>query len=179
MLLEGVKNILNQQKFECALIPATKNIQVDQLLVFLSLDAKKRERVLEIFSRQQEFIPEQKLPEGVNPPHRLEFRVKLPFKVQDFALNQVASLLHYINPLLDLPGFELNELEGIVSYRYVWIMEPALRTQPLIMSIVGAIMLNLGLFETTIESLADGKATFNDLLSDIVKMAESIKNSKH
>ena len=175
MVLEIIKKKLEAEKFECAINPANSEFPLDRLIVFLALDMKERERMLEIFGGQQQFSPELMLPEAATLPYRLHFRVKLPFKVQDTAQNQVASLLLFLNQLIDLPGFELNELEGQVTYRYVWITEQTLITQNLIMSIVGAIMLNLGLFAETIESIADGKVTFNDLLSQIVKMSETAK----
>jgi hypothetical protein len=37
---------------------------------------------------------------------------------------------------------------------------------------MGAIMLNLGLFSETIESLADGQMSFNDLLTQITQIAD-------
>lgn len=178
MVLEMIKKILEQEQFECAITSATAAFPLDRLIVFLALDMKKRERMLEIYGIQQQVSPGLMLPETATFPYHLQFRVILPFKVQDMALNQVASLLLYLNQLIDLPGFELDELEGQVTYRYVWISEPALITPSLIMSIIGAIMLNLGLFAETIESLADGKVSFNDLLSQIVKISEGAKTSK-
>lgn len=176
MVLEIVKKILDDEKFECTLAPPSAGFPLEHLIVLLAIDRKKRERILEIVASPQQFSPEFVVPEAATFPYRLQFQVKLPFKVQDLALNQVASLLHFLNQLIDLPGFELNELEGQVIFRYVWLTEPALITASLIMGIMGAIILNLGLFAETIESLADGKKSFNDLLSQIVKMSETAQD---
>lgn len=175
MILESIKKILDSEKFECTLIPAKEAFPLDRLLVFLALDAKKRERSLEIFAIQQQLSPEYLLPKGAAIPFRLQFRSKLPFKVEDRALSQVGSLLLFVNQLIDLPSFELNELEGEVLYRYVWMMEESSITPTLVMSLFGSIMLNLGLFAGTIESLAEGKITFNELLAQLVKLNKSNK----
>lgn len=173
MILNLIKEILEKEDFECTLAQATEQIPLDRLLVFLGLSAKKQERMLEIIASQQQVSPEFTLPKTTALPYRLQFRIQLPFKVQDKALSQVASLLLFLNQFIDLPGFELNELEGQVLYRYVWIIEPSSISSTLIMSIIGATMLNLGLFAETIESLADGKMSFNDLLSQIINIAET------
>lgn len=177
MELGEIKKILDKEAFECALTPPTAVCPFERLLVFLALDMNKRERILEISLGQQQISPELKLSKEAKFPLRLEFRVKLPFKVQDMALSQVAHLLHFLNQRVDLPGFELNELEGEVFYRYVWLTEPEFITPSLIMNIVGAVMLNLGLFSETIESLAEGKISFNDLLSQIISITENAKAS--
>lgn len=168
MVLEKIKKILEDEDFECALTPASKAFPVDQLRAFLTLDNKKRERILEIFGIQL-------ASKEASLPCRLHFQTKLPFKVQDNALGDVAFLLHYVNQLIDLPGFELNELEGAVLYRYVWIIEENFITSSLILSIFGSFMMNLGLFADMIESVAEGKVSFNALLEEIVKVSEASK----
>ncbi len=173
MVLESVKKILEKEEFDCALASATEQIPFDRLLVFLGLDPKERERFLEIIASQQPVSPEFMLPKAASLPLRIQFRVQLPLKVQNLALNQVASLLLFLNQFIDVPGFELNELEGQVLYRYVWIIHPSAIDATLLLSVIGSIMLNLGMFSDTIESLADGKVSFNDLLSQIIKIAET------
>lgn len=172
MVLEKVKEILEEEEFECALSPSTPEFPADRLLVFLALDPKKRERMLEIAAGQQQAGVEFMIPQAAAMPYRIQFTVKLPFKVIDSALSQVASLLHFINQFIDLPGFELNEMDGEVIYRYVWIISPSVIDAALMMSIVGSMMLNLSLFSENIESLADGRMSFNDLLTQLVKISE-------
>jgi hypothetical protein len=175
MVLEKIKKILEEEEFECTLAQATEQFPSDRLLVFVGLDVKGRERMLEIIAGQQQISPEFVLPKAKILPYRLQFRIQLPFEVQDIALNQVASLILFLNQFIDLPGFELNELEGKVLYRYVWIMQPSSIDETLIMSIMGGVILNIGMFSETIESLADGKISFNDLLSQIIKISDAAR----
>jgi hypothetical protein len=178
MVLKEIQKILEKEEFICSFSPATEKIPVERLLVFLNLDLKKRERMVEISAAQQQTSPDFLISQPVSLPYRLQFRLSLPFKVEDIALNQVASMLLFLNQFIDLPGFELDELNGQVIYRYVWIIKPEAIDASLIMSIMGAIMLNLSLFGETIESLAKGEMSFNDLLSHIVTLIEQTRPKK-
>lgn len=177
MILDQLKDILEKESFECALTPATSKIPFKRLLVVLDLDDKKRERLVEIIAYEQKMSPEFALPQSSALPYRLQFRIDLPFKVQNLALSQVSSLLLFVNQLLDLPGFELNELEGRVSYRYVWIAQAPSLDPLSVMSIMGTLILNLALFADTIETLANGQITFNDLLAQIIQNVEASRKS--
>lgn len=171
MVLDRMKALLEDEEYGCTLAPPTEDLPLERLFVFLGFDDQKRERLLEISATQQPTSPEFSVPNGETLPIRILFKVLLPFKVKNTALNQVASLILFLNQMLDLPGFELNELEGRILYRYVWITHPKSIDKILLMSIIGGVMLNLGLFAGTIESLADGRMTFNELLEKIVKMS--------
>lgn len=170
MVLKEIQNLLEKEDFSCSIFSANKKAPLDCLSVFLGLDIKKRERILEIIASQQPISPEFTLPQGALTPYRIQFRIELPFKVQDLALNQVASFILFLNQFIDLPGFELDELNGQVVYRYVWIIKAEAIDSPLIMSIMGSVLLNLSLFSETIESLANGSMTFNELLSQITSL---------
>jgi len=170
MILKEIQKILEKNEFICSFFQMDNQAPFDRLLVFLGLDLKKRERMLEVIAVEQPIPPEYILPQSTPLPSRIQFRTELPFQIQDIALNQVASLLLFLNQLVDLPGFELDELNGKVFYRYVWVIHPHLIDATLMMSIMGAVMLNLSLFSETIESLADGKVSFNDLLSQITQL---------
>lgn len=169
-MLKDICKELEKQDFECLIIPATPEMPVERLLVSIGFDSKSRKRMVEILSVQTE-IPSEIASSGhEDTPYRAQFTSVLPFKIEDMALNQVASLVLFINQFLDLPGFELNELEGKISYRYVWMTKRSHCDRLLVLSIIGGVMLNLTLFADMIESLADGKETFDELLSKIIKM---------
>jgi hypothetical protein len=173
MILQNIQDILEKEEFICSILPANETLPVERLQVFLGSDLKNRERMLEIRAGLQQLSQEiTSLPQPQTPPARVQFLVQLPFKVKDSALSQVASMLLFLNPLIDLPGFELDELHGRVTYRYVWIIKPEAIDALLILSIVSTILLNLSLCSDNIESLADGKLSFNDLLAQAVQLTE-------
>jgi hypothetical protein len=168
-VLSLVQKLLNEKTPHCHLVKASKEVPFDRLIVFLGTDTKKRERLLEIVESQPHLSEELTLPDFTALFQRLQFRVQLPFQVQDFTLSQMTSLLLFINRFLDLPGFELDELEGKVSYRYVWLTQTQTIDSSLLDHLVGMISLNLALFTEIIESIAEGKISFNDLLAQISK----------
>lgn len=168
-MLHLIQNFLEKQQFDCIFIEATPEIPIDRLVVTLGQDSKQRSFILAVQAAQIE-IPKEFATENADQlPFRLQFSVALPFTIDDLALNQVASLILFINQYVDLPGFELNELNGIASYRYIWLTKKASCDFTLVVSIIGSILLNLNLFSDMIELLADGKVTFNDLLEKVLK----------
>lgn len=169
MVVEKIKAILDEQKMEYSSLSKDSPFR-NSLLVFLEIDQKKRERILEISVDTEPLQPHSMMPQEGDLPYSIRFVVKLPFKIEGIALNQVASLLHFINQSIALPGFELNELEGVVAYRYVWIIDDSSLHKMTIMTIISSIMINLAFFSETIESLSDGKLSFNDLLLKITNI---------
>lgn len=168
MLLSTIKKELDKQEFESTLSSPDAMHPLERLVVSLGPDNKNRTRALEICVFQLVIPKEIANQHAQASPIRVQFKVGLPFKIDDLALNQVASLLLFINPFLELPGFELNELTNVVSYRYIWLLKEHLYDSELLGHIMGAIILTLNLFADMIELLADGKATFNDLLEQII-----------
>lgn len=175
-MLKKIQSFLEQEKFECSILQATDELPYDRLLIFLGLDSQKREQILEITAQEQVFKPEADAKKG--QPHgyyRIQFQYLYPFAVEDTALNQVGSLILFLNQMSDFPGLELNELENQVSYRYIWLTKASGIDAPLILSIVGIIKLTLELFTASIERLAEGKATFNELLKEVIEIAQPTK----
>ena len=171
-MINEIKKILENNQFLCS-FPLEDPIPLRESLdVILGSDYKERELVLAISATQQLPPPEHIEANTTPSPQRVQFWVELPFDVQDAALNQMSNLLHFLNQMIELPGFELDELNGKVIYRYVWIAHPKMIDESLIIGITGAILLTLNLLTGTIESLADGSVSFNDLLAQIVQLAK-------
>ncbi len=167
-LLNRLQNFLEEEEYQSIFLPASEKLAIDSLLILLGLDKQQREQKLEIIEFPQNINFESPQPEAAQIS-RLQFKVLLPFKVNDLAINDVSAFIHFINQSIDLPGYEFNELEGQVIYRYVWITSGENFDKNIVKTILIVIEMNLVLFSEIIESLAHGKVTFNDLLSDIVK----------
>lgn len=170
-MLKQIQDILEQHTMNCSFRSIKDPSPVEQLLVFLGKDFKEREQILEILSEEQ----------PLGKPHeyyRIQFYFKFPFQVQDQAFSQVASLLHFINQLLDFPGLNLDELHNEISYRYVWLTKINKIDSKLIMSIIGIILFILELFTQPIERVALGTITFNDLLQELVDLPKTKQQFK-
>lgn len=174
--LTQFEQTLKLEEFDCSLVEANEVIPYQRLLVFLGLDKKERERILEITALKQEFIKGLDLSESHGSDlFRVQFQVGFPFNIQSEATAQIASLICYLNRQIELPGFEMNEIDLQLFYRYILLYGEKKFNKQLCISIVGLIMLLLELFTSTLERVSSGEATFNDLLEEIIKIAHQIK----
>ncbi len=173
MLLQTIQRILTKNEFICSSFADDANSPFGNLSVVLNRDDKQRDRILHIQAIESPLADRQYFPNAPSLAARIQFVIALPFKTEDESLNQVASLLHFINHSSEMPGFELDELHGKVLYRYVWITDQKDIEEDLVLTLFGLIMLNLDLLSETIESVATGNKTFNDVLEEIVKIANA------
>lgn len=167
MILSLIQKELEKHQYECVHLA---NGFDEYLNVVVGMDKKKRPFLLEIKAIELPAFSETPIDDIAKHPIRIQFYLTLPFTALDSSLNQVASLIHFINPYLDLPGFELNELKNQVSYRYVWMITNSTFDSILLMNIMGAIVLNLNLFTELIELLAKGELSFNDILLNLTEL---------
>ena len=138
------------------------------ILTILGPDEKERERTLKLSPRLQE--TGEALTKNPSPAIiSLEFLHELPFSVKEEAAKDVASLLHFINNDLYLPGFHLNEAEGKVSFRHFNYSGIHGIDKKLLIGVTGLILLYLDLYSNIIEDVATGKRSFNEVLEEIVK----------
>jgi len=98
----------------------------------------------------------------------------LQFDVNTKTAFETSSLLHFINHLLELPGFEFDEIENKLNYRYVLLSTRPSEAPYLYISILGIIMMVLDMFEETIEKVATGEMTFNEILKQIINVSNEI-----
>jgi hypothetical protein len=173
MIIKSIQKMLTEGKFESSIIQASEkhgNL-FDQIIVDLGKDYLIRERILEILCRPMDVNLELDS-SPLNRHYSITFQVKLPFEVQNLTLTQVASLLLFINQLSDWPGFQLDELQNQVSFRYVWLVKEPLDDSFLLFNIVGNILLNLDIFSETIEQVASSRLTFDEVLKQITEIRD-------
>lgn len=174
--LKQFQKALKDEEYDCSLVEATDVIPYERLLVFLGVDDKERERILEITALRQEFFKELIPGESHEPEFfRVQYQIGLPFKIKLDACVQVSSFICYLNRLIELPGFEMDEINLQLSYRYVLMYGEEKFNKKLFLSIVGLTLLVLELFGSSLEKVASGETTFNELLEQIVHMAQHMK----
>lgn len=170
------QKILNDEEYDCSIVEATDIAPYERLLVFLGLDEQERERILEVTVLKQELMKGMELQKSAGPDFfRIQFLVNLPVNIQPDACAQVGSLVCYLNRLIELPGFEMDEIDLKVIYRYVLMYGEEKFNKKLFISLVGFIMLTVELFASTLERVAKGETTFNALLEEIIAIAQQIK----
>lgn len=174
--LEHFEKILKEEEFDCSLIMATEEVPYERLLIFLGVDEKERERILEVTALKQAFINGLDPSESHEPDFfRIQFQTILPFSVSHEATSQVSSLICYLNRLIELPGLEFDEIRLQVFHRYILLYGEEKFNKKMFLSLVGLIMLLLELFSSTLEKVASGETSFNELLEQIIHMAQRIK----
>lgn len=169
MTIETLQQMLNEAKFECTLEPS-KRYPEGRLLVFLAGDHKQRERSLEV-TTQKQVLGSRK--EDI-PFRRVQFETALPFNFSVSASQDVAAFLHFLNRQLELPGFEMDEGNRLILYRYVLLSSEDQLHTDLLKGIIGSITLLLDLFGEAIEKTAVGETTFNEILEKILETADAL-----
>lgn len=171
-VLGQIQDILAEQTYECVFIAACEEYPFNRLLVLLGIDSKEREQTLEIREYQQLLDLGVSDSENTNLFSHLQFKMLFPFKVSDLANNDLSALIHFINHSSSFPGFEFDELNGEVIFRYVGIFSSKALNAFTIKYLFQCIQFNLTLFSDLLEQVATGNSTFNEILSDIIKKFE-------
>ena len=172
-ILQSMEKTLETEGIDCSFESPSDEIPYPRLMVYLGTDHKDRDQVLEIISQVQEMGEVLKeIP--VQPNYvRVQFQSCFPFTVKDHALHDTTGALMFINRLLDLPGFELSEIDDKLFYRYVLLTTKDEVDKQLLLGIVGNVMLLLDMYTEMIEQLAEGKMTFNEILEKVIECAEA------
>lgn len=173
--LERLEKLMSSENLDCALLDKTDEIPYDRLLIYLGNDYKMRERVMEITLQEQEFGESLKKQPEKKSYLRIQFQVPLSFQIRELFTQQVASLLLFLNRYLELPGLEMSEVDSKIFYRYVLLTDADAFDNKICLAIVGFITLILEVFTETIEKIADGSKTFNELLEDVIKITKEIE----
>ncbi len=172
MIAHRIKKILENEQFDCS--NHHPDDLSDDLIVDLGNDKLERERILEISCRPLQFSVHGVTAQQTDHSFNIQFIVRLPYKVQDLAATQLSSLLHFINHNIDWPGFDFDEVNNKVAYRYIWITKDSAVDAPLLMNIVASVILCLDLFGETIEEVALGHATFDEVLQKITQFKPGV-----
>lgn len=175
-MLDQIQAVLEREKVNCFLAEAAEGKSQPRLLAFLGNDYKNRERFLEIMALPQ-------ISTGM--PHRqkeakqdyiyVQFEFAFPFEVVEKAVSDISNVLHFVNRMIDLPGFEFDELNDKVFFRYVHLASKIEEDSFLYISILGLIMMALDLFTETLEKIATGQATFDQLLEQMIEVSKALQ----
>lgn len=167
-MLQRFQRFLKADKFDYSLEEATEEVPYERLLLFIGSDYQERGRVVEITATEQLFSFE-----GKTKPRywKVQFLFTFPFKMKPEAAQQVGSVLHFLNRQIDLPGFEMNEVDDLIYYRHALLVRDNGIDKRVFQGTLGMMMLVLDLFSETIERVAAGEMTFDDLLRSVLDIA--------
>ncbi len=160
VILQKIEKFFQDEKIDASFFAPTENIPYENLIVFIGTDALSRPYVLNVTAQSQILDP--KKDSGI---YRVTFQLKLPFKIAEFSFSQTSNLIALLNRFLELPGLEINEVTQEIFYRYVLLVDEKGLTKEIILGIAGMIRLILDIHLKSIENVASGSMTYDQLLS--------------
>ncbi len=173
-LLKPIYQILKTEKFACEIETDKKAPPFGRVLVVLGQDHLDRERILEITTQLQDLGESLKDPPELPQYTRIQFEVPLPLDFNDHTAAEIASLIAFLNRLLELPGFEIDEINSGIYYRYVLLTKDHPLEKDLILGLVSIITSMCEMFSNTLEKVSEGKCTFNELVEHLLQNSESL-----
>ena len=108
--LSSLLPAINEQGYTTEIMPPTDAAPVEQLLVFLNMDYRRRQRYVELV-----FVPE------MEELTILQMFVLMPFEIEHSSISTLSRVLLQVNRLLPITGFGLSEHEGWAYFRYLMI----------------------------------------------------------
>ena len=174
LFLNTIQQILKMEQFESAIESDTNTPPFGRVIVVLGNDHLERERILEITTQTQDLGESLKDPPEIPKYIRIQFEVPMPFDFKDHSAAEIASLIAFLNRMLELPGFEIDEVNSGIYYRYVLLTSDHRLDKDLITGIIRVIIRLCEMFSDTIEQVSEGKCTFNDLVEHMLQSTEPL-----
>jgi hypothetical protein len=98
----------------------------------------------------------------------IQFQFVLLDKVPAETFNQTSSALHFFNRLLHCPGFELDQINDIVTYRYCWFMKKSELDSFLFLQVFDNVLLAFQMFSPYVENIIQGKYTLENIIQEML-----------
>ena len=92
MVLQEIQKILEKEEFTCSLFSASEEIPFDRLMIFLGLDAQKRERMLEELKEEGISLSEDQL-SHIFSPVGLDIGAESPEEIALSILSEIKAVL--------------------------------------------------------------------------------------
>lgn len=174
--LKEYQQILKNEQYDTRVLEMTEDTLLPCLVVHLGKDRSERDRILKIFVQEQELgealIPERK--ESKSIILNLLFELEFPFAFDAFYTAQLSSLLHFINDQHKTTGFVMDEAHQKIYYRFHTLSTAEGTNTKILLSIIGIMMLYYDIHYQSIEDVANGKLTFDEIAQQIIKTAQEL-----
>jgi hypothetical protein len=169
-ILADIQKLLMEKGLPSSLRQVTEDAPEEHLLVALKTAGQDQEELLEIKTYPQNFENAFKKEELLDTYYILQFQFIVPASFSPETFSQLSSSLHFFNRLIHCPGFELDELNNRIVYRYVWFIKKTGIDSFLLMQVIGNIHLCYTMFTPYIKEIAEGKFTLEDILGKVLEL---------
>lgn len=174
--LESIKELLDEELLDSQIVEADEEVN-RFLSVFVGEDHKNRGYWLNIR------LAPQMISDGIAEIEEgylkasyfsLTYSLEFPFPVKTYAVANAARLVAFLNHSIHLPGFELNEVEEKVSFRYVTMVRKEGVSKQNVMAILGSIFLFKDMYSETLEKVCSGSMSMNEVLEEIAAVFDEV-----
>lgn len=171
-LLKSIQETLDEEEFDCSFEAAGEEGGKD--LVVVRLGEKQRNHELQISCVDHPV--DESLFTGEQLPHvAVTFSTTFLIDLNPKTIYETARFISFLNTIVDIPGFELNELDNCVRYRYIFLGLPGSLDLFLLLTIIGVHMFAVDKILPFIESIIKEEVSFEDVLTLIIKQFEEFQ----
>jgi hypothetical protein len=172
-MLGHIAGVLEKEGMEVLM---QEDESLDWTSVVIGADSQQRSWVLNLSAAEQ-LLPKEAYDENTigSGLWRLQLEVQLPFEVEVIYASQLASTIAFVNRMLELPGFELDEAGGRLYFRTIYMLNEQTFDKRILLALIGMIVLILEMFSDLLERVAGGALTYLELMDMIVNLSEEGK----
>jgi hypothetical protein len=174
--LKRFRQALQNEQYDTKILEITEESLLPCLILYLGKDGDQRDRILKIFVQEQE-IGEALFPEDKEPKSiilSILFELEFPFSFDPYYTAQLASLLHFLNDQHKVTGFGMDEANQKIFFRFHTISTEKGIDVKVLLSIIGIIMLYYDIHYQSIEEVAKGRITFDELAQKIIENSKEL-----
>lgn len=174
--LNEIKKLLETKNYACEILNKSAEIPCDQLVIALELDKKQRSRLLLIRSIKQNLSAADSLT-NIKTKHKsykeLQFILTLPFLVDTRQIGEIARLILLLNKGMELPGFELSEVDHLIYFRHSFLVPEDQLDERILLTLTGMIEMIVDVFSDILESVATDAKTLREVVEEAQRVLAS------
>ena len=176
VLFKKIQEILKKENLDYSFFPADKKTPFARVAVYIGEDYKNRPIALEISAIEQEIAHKLlQLEDDHKTYYRIQFQFGFPFSVLPIAMRDTSSLLFFLNQLLELPSFQLDEANSLISYRYVFLATDQMIDQRILLMVLSTAMMYVQLYAPLLEQIALHERTLDAVLKEALEGVKKIQ----
>lgn len=174
--IHSLQHFFEKQKFTTKIIEASEEIPFDALFISIG-DEEAGQSIIQIRIMEQ-IVDEDEDNIGIKQNSKgyfhIQFTVPIDISINEKYMSEVGRLVLLINRTCNLPGFEFNEIERVLYYRYAMLISGNTIDPYVVVSIIGTIMLYVTTFSDYLRDIGDGSKTFRDVIEEFQKIQTSV-----
>lgn len=172
-LLAALERDLKDEGMDCAIFDIDEASPKSRLLVYLGNDEQGKEKAIEITA------DEQALPGKFKEYARMEVDESFYcIRIQSIVLSsfqpaqsaQMASVINFLNGMLELPGLWSDEVNHKVFYRNAQLISSQDFRKAVLIGLIGIHRMISDSFSVLLEKIGSGQMTYFEFLEEVVKI---------